>query len=461
LAKPSRRLFGTNGVRGIVNRELTLQSVLLLSEAIGTFFGRSKILLGWDGRTSSPMLSDLVTSGLMSAGCTVYQMGLAPTPAVQYLTKTGGLNGAVMVTASHNPPEYNGVKVMDFSGVEIPPESELAIERIYLKKQTVLRDWNGLGEKLPAQDGLESYRRAIIKRVDQDLIRRSRFKVVVDPANGVGSLTTPYLCRELGCDVVTMNSHIDGTFPGRLPEPTPANLDSLSRTVRSVGADIAVAHDGDADRAIFIDEKGQIHWGDKSFALITEHYLKMRGGREIVTPVSSSQVIEDIASKYGGKVVWTPVGSPYVSRTMIARGAELGGEENGGIFYAPHIPVRDGGMATALMLEVMATTGEKLSTLIERLPQYFNIKDKVPCPSRIKSRVLRQVEKEARGVRVETTDGLKIWHEDKSWILIRPSGTEPVYRLFAEARSRDEVEKLSSRYKAVISRAVKRNIRRG
>jgi phosphomannomutase/phosphoglucomutase len=118
-------------------------------------------------------------------------------------------------------------------------------------------------------------------------------------------------------------------------------------------------------------------------------------------------------------------------------------------------------MATALMLEVMATTGEKLSTLIERLPQYFNIKDKVPCPSRIKSRVLRQVEKEARGVRVETTDGLKIWHEDKSWILIRPSGTEPVYRLFAEARSRDEVERLSSRYKAVISRAVKRNIRRG
>ncbi|MEM3004201.1 MAG: phosphoglucosamine mutase, partial [Candidatus Bathyarchaeia archaeon] len=177
-------------------------------------------------------------------------------------------------------------------------------------------------------------------------------------------------------------------------------------------------------------------------------------------PVSSSQVIEDIASKYGGKVVWTPVGSPHVSRTMIARGAELGGEENGGIFYAPHIPVRDGGMATALMLEVMATTGERLSTLTGRLPQYFNIKDKVPCPSRLRSRVLRQVEKEAKGVRVETTDGLKIWHEDRSWILIRPSGTEPVYRIFAEARSMDEAERLSSRYKAVISRAVRRNVRR-
>ncbi|MBS7622343.1 phosphoglucosamine mutase [Candidatus Bathyarchaeota archaeon] len=460
MAAPSRRLFGTNGVRGVVNRELTPEFVLLLTEAIGTFFGRSKILVGWDGRTSSPILSDLVASGLMSAGCTVYELGMAPTPAVQYLAKAGGFNGAVMVTASHNPPEYNGIKVMDFTGVEIPPEGELAIEKIYFKKQMALRDWNSLGEKLPAQDRLEAYRRAIMERVDQDVIRRSRFKVVVDAANGVGSLTTPYLCRELGCEVVTINSHIDGTFPGRLPEPTPANLDSLCRTVRSVGADVGVAHDGDADRAIFVDEKGQVHWGDMSFALIAEHYLKQGGGREVVTPVSSSQVIEDIASKYGGKVVWTPVGSPYVSRTMIARGAGLGGEENGGIFYAPHIPVRDGGMATALMLEVMATAGERLSTLTDRLPRYFNIKDKVPCPSRLKSRVLRQVKKEAEGYRVETTDGLKIWHRDRSWILIRPSGTEPVYRLFAEARSKEEAERLSSRYKAVISRAVKRNVRR-
>jgi phosphomannomutase/phosphoglucomutase len=460
LATAARKLFGTNGIRGIVNKELTPQLVLGLSEAIGTVLGHSKILLGWDGRTSSPMLANLAASGMVSAGCTVYDMGMAPTPAVQYLTKAHSLNGAVMVTASHNPPEYNGIKVMDIDGVEIPPEKELLIEKIYFKKQTFLRDWNKLGERLPLNDGLDKYREAIKKHVDEALINRSKFKIVIDTANGVGSLVTPYLARELGCQVVTINSNIDGTFPGRLPEPTPSNLESLCRIVSSVGADLGVAHDGDADRAIFIDDKGLVQWGDRSFALIAQHYLKNNSGEEIVTPVSSSQVIEEVTMTYGGKVVWTPVGSPYVSRTMMSRGAKLGGEENGGVFYAPHIPVRDGAMATAFMLEIMASAGERLSTLMERLPRYFNVKDKLPCPSRLKSKALKYLEKEVKGLKTETIDGLKIWHTDRSWILIRPSGTEPVYRIFTEARSQDEALSLTSRYKNLISRAIKRSSRR-
>jgi phosphomannomutase/phosphoglucomutase len=455
LATAARKLFGTNGIRGIVNKELTPQLVLGLSEAIGTVFGHSKILLGWDGRTSSQMLANLAASGMVSAGCTVYDMGMAPTPAVQYLTKAHSLNGAVMVTASHNPPEYNGIKVMDIDGVEIPPEKELLIEKIYFKKQTFLRDWNKLGERLPLNDGLDKYREAIKKHVDEAIINRSKFKIVIDTANGVGSLVTPYLARELGCQVVTINSNIDGTFPGRLPEPTPSNLEPLCRIVSSVGADLGVAHDGDADRAIFIDDKGLVQWGDRSFALIAQHYLKNNSGEEIVTPVSSSQVIEEVTMTYGGKVVWTPVGSPYVSRTMMSRGAKLGGEENGGVFYAPHIPVRDGAMATAFMLEIMASAGERLSTLMERLPRYFNVKDKLPCPSRLKSKALKLLEKDVKGLKTETIDGLKIWHTDRSWILIRPSGTEPVYRIFTEARSQDEALSLTSRYKKLISRAIK------
>lgn len=463
-ATPARRLFGTNGVRGIVNKELTPQLALQLSEAIGTFFGRtigrSKILLGWDGRTSSPMLADLVASGLVSAGCTVYEAGLAPTPAIQYLTKAHSFNGAVMVTASHNPPEYNGIKVIDSDGIELPPEGELLIEKIYFKKEAVLRDWKGLGERLPAHDGLEAYRQAIREKVDESTISRSRPKIVIDPANGVGTLVTPYLCRELGCQVTTINSNIDGTFPGRLPEPTPANLEILSKIVRSSGADLGVAHDGDADRAIFVDEGGRVHWGDRSFALITEHYLKNHSGEEIVTPVSSSSVIEDVASKYGGKVVWTPVGSINVSRIMLKTGAKLGGEENGGIFYGLHIPVRDGAMATALILEIMASSGERLSTLMERLPKYFNVKDKVPCPERLKSKVVRQLRKEAKGVKVETIDGVKVWHEDRSWILVRPSGTEPIYRLFAEAKSTEKAQALVSRYKKLLSNIIRKSGRR-
>jgi len=458
---PAKRLFGTNGIRGTVNEELTPTIVLQISTAIGSFFGPSKILLGWDGRTSSPMMANLVVSGLTSTGCTVYEAGMAPTPAIQYLTKAHGFKGAVMVTASHNPPEYNGIKVMDSDGVEIPPEKELRIEEIYFRKKSVLRDWNSLGERLQQHDVLDEYREAIRAKVDQNVIAKSKFKIIIDGANGVGSLVTPYLCRELGCEVVTMNSNIDGTFPGRLPEPTPANLDALCRIVRSTGADIGVAHDGDADRAVFVDEKGQIHWGDRSFALVAESFLKKNPGEEIVTPVSSSQVIEDVASACGGKVVWTRVGSPFVSRTMIKRGARLGGEENGGIFYSPHIPARDGAMATALILEIMASRREKLSSLMERLPRYYNVKDKVPCPAKLKSRTLKQLQRKVKADRIDTTDGLKIWHEGRGWILVRPSGTEPIYRLFAEAKSEGEAQALTSEYKKLISGIIKKSGRRG
>jgi phosphomannomutase/phosphoglucomutase len=405
------------------------------------------------------MLADIVASGLVNTGCKVYPAGMAPTPAIQFLTKAQELNGGIMVTASHNPPEYNGIKVIDKEGVEISPDEELIIENIYFKKKYERKDWSNLGEKLSIQDGLDKYREAIKQKVDEKKIGKSKLKIVVDPANGVGSLVTPYLCRELGCEIVTINANIDGTFPGRLPEPRPANLESLSKAVRVSHADLGVAHDGDADRAIFVDEKGQIHWGDKSFALIVEHFLKNNPGEEIVTPVSSSQMIEIIASRNDGKVIWTPVGSPYVSRTMIKEQAKLGGEENGGIFYGPHIPVRDGAMATALMLEIMAFTGEKLSQLIEKLPRYFNVKDKVPCPVNLKLKVLKKLESTVKTGKIETIDGLKIWQKDGSWILVRPSGTEPLYRIFAEAETQEKVEALALRYKKIISRIIK-NIRR-
>ncbi|MEM3430901.1 MAG: phosphoglucosamine mutase, partial [Candidatus Bathyarchaeia archaeon] len=270
----AKRLFGTNGVRGIVNRELTPQLVLELSQAIGTFFGRSKILLGRDGRISSRMFSEIAASGLVAAGCDVYDAGMAPTPAIQYLTRKGEFDGAIIITASHNPPEYNGLKVIDRDGIEISSDKELEIEGIYFSGEHRLAEWRVLGERFPLGEWLEDYREAVKSKVDQTAIRNRKPRIVVDSANGVGSLVTPYLARELGCQVLTLNSNIDGTFPGRMPEPTPENLEYLCEIVRASRADIGVAHDGDADRAIFVDETGQVHWGDRSFALIAEHFLK-------------------------------------------------------------------------------------------------------------------------------------------------------------------------------------------
>ena len=277
---------------------------------------------------------------------------------------------------------------------------------------------------------------------------------MVDAANSVGGLTAPPLLRELGCKVTTINANIDGTFPGRLPEPRPENLTDLSSTVKAIGADLGVAFDGDADRSIFVDENGVIYWGDKTFAVIIKQFLIKNPGAKIVTPVSSSTLIKDTVEAYKGELIWTKVGSVTVSQKMKELNAKLGGEENGGVFYGPHQAVRDGAMTTALILNIMAETGEKLSKLVAEQPQYFIEKGKIDCPDEKKEILLQKLYEQVKGENISTIDGVKIWFSDNSAILIRPSGTEPVFRLYAEAKNQEKalklVEDYSSRLKKIL-----------
>ncbi len=266
----------------------------------------------------------------------------------------------------------------------------------------------------------------------------------------MGSLAAPQLLRELGCKVTTINANIDGTFPGRLPEPRPENLQEMAATVKAVRADLGVAFDGDADRSIFVDENGEIYMGDKTFAVVEKQFLIENPNAKIVTPVSSSTLIKDIAEAYKGDIVWTKVGSVTVSQTMKKVKAKLGGEENGGVFYGPHQAVRDGSMTTALILEIMAKSGKKLSELVNEQPQYFIEKGKVECPEDKKEKVLRKLLEQVRGTNVSTIDGIKIWFEDKSAILVRPSGTEPTYRLYAEAKNQERALKLIKNYSIML-----------
>jgi len=222
--------------------------------------------------------------------------------------------------------------------------------------------------------------------------------------------------------------------------------------VKAVGADIGVAFDGDADRSIFVDENGVIYWGDKTFALIEKHFLQENPHARIVTPVSSSTLIKEVAETYNGELVLTKVGSVTVSQKMKELNAKLGGEENGGVFYGPHQAVRDGAMTTALLLNIMAETGEKLSKLIAQQPQYFIEKGKVECPENKKPKILEKLIEQVKGENVSTIDGVKIWFEDKSAILVRPSGTEPVYRLYAEAKTQERALKLIKDYSAKVGK---------
>ena len=442
----SRKLFGTNGIRGVVNKELTPEMAIKVGSSIGTFFGRKNLLVGHDARTSGPMFAKAVIAGLTAAGCNVFFAGMAPTPALQYAVKNHCMGGGVIITASHNPPEYNGIKVIWNDGIEISHEQETEIENIYFENKQVLAEWDKLGVKHELSVVNDEYIEAIKKHVNIARIAEKHYHVVVDAANSVGGMAAPFLLRELGCKVTTINANIDGTFPGRLPEPRPENLKEIATVVKAVGADLGVAFDGDADRSIFIDENGEIYWGDKTFAVIEKHYLIENPNANIVTPVSSSTLIKDIADTYKGKIVWTKVGSVTVSQTMKELKANLGGEENGGVFYGPHQAVRDGAMTTALILDIMAKTGKKLSKLIAEQPQYFIEKGKIECPEDKKETVLKKLLEQVKGANLSTIDGVKIWFEDKSAILVRPSGTEPTYRLYAEAKNQDKASKLIKDY---------------
>jgi len=449
-----RRLFGTNGVRGVVNKEMTGELALKLAQAAGTYFDGADLTVGCDGRVSSPLFLEIVTSGLASVGCQVWNLGMITTPGLQFLTKDWGLKGGIMITASHNPPEYNGLKVMGNCGVELPHEDELKIEELFFQSKFHLAAWDKIKQPLPVPEKFASYIRSILENVG-GVPRNRSLKVVVDGANAVGVLSTPTIVEKLGGKVTLVNGEIDGRFPGRLPEPTPEHLQETSKIMRALHVDFGVAHDGDGDRAVFLDEHGTVCWGDHSFALVVQDFLQNHPGQKIVTPISSSQIIEDIAEKYGGEVVYTPVGSVYVSNLMLKINAKLGGEENGGIFYSPHVAARDGGITTAWTYRILCESRKTLSKLVAELPKSYIVKDRIPCPDSIKDQVTTAIRNLPHKGKALEIDGIKLWIPPRSWILIRPSGTEPLFRILAEGPTKGKALRIVNDYKTKLSRIIK------
>jgi phosphomannomutase/phosphoglucomutase len=447
-------MFGTNGVRGIINEDFTVELVLNLSRAAGSLLGPGLVGIARDSRMGGEMFTQLVTSGLTSTGCSVVNLGLVPSPTLQYMIPRLGCIAGVMVTASHNPPQFNGIKVIGSNGIEISRETEKQIELLYRSNKFKLADWNKIGQVTHYDSAIDVYLEGIKSLIDIDRIKNRKLKVIVDCANSVGSLATPRLLRELGCTVVSLNSQLDGSFPGRNPEPIPENIKDLALAVRVTGADLGIAHDGDADRATFVDETGRVLWGDQSFALIASRVLAKKHGSTLVTPVSSGRLIEDVARKAGAKIDWTTVGSVDVSHRLEETGAELGGEENGGVFYPAHQPVRDGAMTAAQVIELIALEGKTLSQLVSELPVYFNTKVKVHVPQEKKELLLKALLELSKDMNCITLDGVKIIHDD-GWILIRPSGTEPIYRCFAEGKTQETADRLSDEGVKLIERAKK------
>ena len=430
IKKLQKQLFGTNGVRGVVGKEITPGLALRIGEALGTMRPGS-IAVGRDTRTSGPALADALKAGLLATGCEVIDCGILPTPALQYIVKEH-YEGGAMITASHNPPEYNGVKIIEPDGTEMGDEETIRLEGLLSDQSVLTKPWDQVGKEMAAPHLIDEYVHAITSQFAGK--PGKGMTVVVDPGSGPACQTTPAILQALGCRVLTINGIMDGTFPGRLPEPSPEGLKGLAALVLASNAAFGIAHDGDADRAVFIDEKGSFVEENQEFALIAQHICRNAKGT-IVTPVSTSQMVEMVTIAAGCTVQYTPVGSIYVARTMrelIENGKQVvfGGEGNGGLIFPKHQFCRDGGMTAATMVSLLSTTGQCLSSLVGQLPQRYMIKEKILTAHG--SLLIEQLKKRYALESIDNTDGLKI-KRDNSWALIRASGTEPLIRIMVDA----------------------------
>ncbi len=439
----NKRLFGTNGIRGIPNQDLSAEFAMDIGKAIGTYFDGS-IVIGRDTRSTGEMIKSSVTAGILSTGNSVTDLGILPTPAIQYYAKIHGMYG-VVITASHNPPMYNGIKAISNDGTELDRKDEIKIEDIYWQRNFKKVEWDRIGNYSYVNDAIDLYINSVISKVDGDAIKKRGFRVLADPGNGAAYFSTPYLLSRLGCSVVTLNANPDGKFTSRNAEPKPENLGNLIDLMKTGKFDLGIAHDGDADRAVFVDEKGNFIDGDKSLSLIVKNVAKK--GDKVVTPISSSDAILEICREKGAELIRTRVGAPVVARAMIDNGAVIGGEENGGVIYGKHQYCRDGAMTVSLMLESMAKSGKKVSELISELPQYYM--EKLQIERKIDWEIIKK--NLVKSVKADETDGVKI-EEKNGWVLIRPSGTENIIRIYGESKDKKAAEEIAHRYYSIIER---------
>ena len=432
-------LFGSSGVRGVVNQEMTPELAAAIGMAVGS--GNRRVVIGMDSRTSGPMLEAAAMSGIMSTGCDAILAGLVTTPTLAEAARE--MDCGVMVTASHNPPQYGGIKLWNPDGMGFDVAQSDSIEKMVESKKFKLASWDKVGRKRLLSDAVERHAERILTSA-----RESRLKVVVDCANGPAYNITPIVLQHMGCQVVTMNSNPDGRFPGRPPEPSDENLADLKNAVVSMKADLGIAHDGDADRMVAVDDKGVFFGGDQLLALFAKNYAKKR----IVVTVDTSMAIDDYVD---ARVTRTRVGDVFVSEAVKKSKAEFGGEPSGTWIFPDQTYCPDGVLAASRLVGLVGK--KKLSEIRKDIPRYPILRDSVSFDPKDMTKVLKNLEKQMVKLKCEelvTLDGFRPLFKD-GWALVRPSGTEPKIRYLAEARTQKRAKELMD----IISSAVKRCVK--
>jgi phosphomannomutase/phosphoglucomutase len=429
------KVFGSSGTRGVANEELTPGFVLRVAKAAGTAWSAERVAIARDTRATGRMLADAAASGLASVGVDVDRLGVVATPGAQAYAEREGVP-VVMITASHNPAEYNGVKLVGADGVELAVADLERVEDVLIGETFADAGWDEVGDETRVANAGDRYIDELLAAVDRERIAAADLTVALDPGHGAGALTSPEFFRELGCEVVTVNAQPDGHFPGRDPEPIPENLADLGRLVRATDADVGIAHDGDADRAIFYDEHGEYVEGDATLAALAA--AELDDGDTTVSAVNVSQRLVDVAEDVGATLELTPIGSTNIItriEELQAAGEHVpvAGEGNGGIFFPDYRLSRDGAFIGARFLELVAD--RPVSEIVAPYDDYHNVRRNLAYDTEDeRTAMLDAADRVAADTDadVSTIDGYRLDYGD-AWVLARPSGTEPLVRVYAEA----------------------------
>jgi phosphomannomutase len=453
---PQNLMVSVSGVRGRVADPLTPELMAGIAASFGTFMrverGQGPICIGRDSRRSGPMFSRAVIAGLQSVGIDVVDLGVVPTPTLLLAVEQSDAIAGVGVTASHNPAEWNALKLVDSEGIFLDADVSGRFRAALTEREPVRVAWNELGEVTTDADAWPRHLQELLAlpHVDVGALKERRLKVAVDCVHGAGGPVMIDLLEELGCDFQGIGMEADGFFP-RDPEPTAANLVDLGELVIEMGADIGLAIDPDVDRLSLVDETGKAMGEDLTLALASAAVLRRTPG-PVVTNLSTSRVVEDVAQAFDSPLHRAAVGEVNVARRMQAEGAVVGGEGNGGVILSALHHTRDAPLAAALILQHLVDEGLTASQAAARWPSYEIVKVKVDFPREALDAAYEALAADLTGATSDRTDGLRLaWQDKSAWLHVRPSGTEPIVRLIAEAREGAEAQSLVDRAAAILT----------
>ena len=440
----AKLMISVAGIRGVVGDSLVPEEFLKLTAAYATTRKERTIVVGGDTRPTRHLLRHLVFGAAMATGCRVIDLGVCPTPTIGFMVKRLGAGGGIAITASHNPLEWNALKFFSDEGVFLKqPEMNKVLE-CYESGSFDYRPYSEIGAVETHDDPCGAHMEKVLDAVDVEAIKARNYTVAIDLCNGAGTAMLPELLETLGCRVVSVFDDTDAAFE-RVAEPLPENLDALASQVVASNADIGFAVDPDADRLAIVDETGRPIGEERTLTLAARHVLsRMAKPTPLVANLSTTRAIDDVAAEFGTTVERTRIGEAHVVDRILSVGAAIGGEGNGGVIYPAVHPGRDAATGIALILEAMALGGVPISEINGAVPDYVMVKNKVGVEGRDIDAVFGALRDAFSDAEFDTTDGLKILWDD-AWVHVRPSGTEPIVRVYVEAPDRDRAEALAAR----------------